>query len=250
MSLIALCALAAFAAAFGQRATAQAWPPVTPATASSVAVVELFTSEGCSSCPPADGVLARIVEQSRRENRRVYALSFHVDYWNDLGWPDPFSAPAYTQRQNDYARTLGTAPRIYTPQMIVNGRSEFVGSDSARADRAIAEALSAPSSVEVALRVEREGNTVRVRYQSNAPAGARVNVALIERDAERRPTRGENAGRALRHVHVVRALRVAHEASGELRIEAPAGLSAAASEVIVWVQEGATGAVLGAASAP
>ena len=96
------------------------------------AVVELFTSEGCSSCPPAEALLNQIHPRAAKSGQRIYTLAFHVDYWDRLGWKDPFSEAAYSQRQNSYANGFGE-DRIYTPQMIVNGRGGFVGSDAGEA---------------------------------------------------------------------------------------------------------------------
>src|SRR5262245_18067196 len=96
------------------------------APAAPFALVELYTSEGCSSCPPADALLSKLVDAARRDGSRVFALAFHVDYWNRLGWRDPFSDPAFSERQSMYAKSF--EPR-YTPQMVVNGVQSFVGSD-------------------------------------------------------------------------------------------------------------------------
>ncbi len=156
------------------------------------AVVELFTSEGCSSSPPADALLNDIARQPR-----VFALAFHVDYWNYLGWTDPFSKPDFTRRQEAYATT-----RLYTPQMIVNGSEEFVGSDWSRATRAIDTALKRPATGEVKLRW-RDGT---VEYEvTGAPAGSILNLALVESGLIQKVPRGENDGRTLRHDNVVRA---------------------------------------------
>jgi hypothetical protein len=96
------------------------------------AVVELFTSEGCSSCPPADRLLARIADEAAHSGQPVYALAFHVGYWDRLEWSDRFADPAFSRRQERYAAALGM-PAVYTPEMIVNGRASFVGSDERRA---------------------------------------------------------------------------------------------------------------------
>src|SRR5271167_1475342 len=112
------------------------------------AVVELFTSEGCSSCPPADAALAEMAANARKSGAPVFALAFHVDYWNYLGWTDRFSDAAYTRRQSDYARAFNT-DQVYTPQMIVNGVDQFVGSDRDAAKRAIDAALAKPAPATV-----------------------------------------------------------------------------------------------------
>ena len=117
----------------------------------SFAVVELFTSEGCSSCPPPDALLAEILEDARKDGRRVFCLSFHVDYWNRLGWTDPYSAPAFSRRQQSYAQAFKN-DQVYTPQMIVNGTEEFVGSDRHRSRAAIDAALKRPERVQINLR--------------------------------------------------------------------------------------------------
>src|ERR1700744_6104626 len=101
--------------------------PVTDA-GKGFAVIELFTSEGCSSCPPADALVARVQKESN--DKPVYILAFHVDYWNRLGWKDVFSSAEYSERQNQYARWLKLSS-VYTPQIVVNGRTEFVGSEEA-----------------------------------------------------------------------------------------------------------------------
>nr|MBA2527451.1 DUF1223 domain-containing protein [Pyrinomonadaceae bacterium] len=120
----------------------------TPLPASAEAkpiIVELFTSEGCSSCPPADEVLARLEQSPPVPGVEVIALSQHVDYWNRLGWADPFSSPQFSDRQKGYAQAF-RQPRIYTPQMVVDGRAEFVGSDARRAREEIAKAAREPKA--------------------------------------------------------------------------------------------------------
>src|SRR5579872_1033847 len=114
--------------ASGAAGIAEARADELPTSPGGIAVVELFTSEGCSSCPPADLALADL----ERQSRAVYALEFHVDYWDRLGWPDRFSSPDWTRRQREYAEAFG-ARGLYTPQMIVGGTDAFTGSDRARA---------------------------------------------------------------------------------------------------------------------
>ncbi len=118
-----------------QSASAGAGPTRTPV------VVELFTSEGCSSCPPADDLLSRMVQQQPIANVEVIALEEHVDYWNELGWVDPFSSREWTARQQVYAGVLGNG-NAYTPQMVVDGKTEFVGSQSKKAWQAVQQAAA------------------------------------------------------------------------------------------------------------
>src|SRR5262249_22204116 len=124
-----------------------AWPAWASAS-SGVAVVELFTSEGCSSCPPADDLLIEIARDARQAKRAVYPLAFHVDYWDDLGWKDPYGSGVYSKRQGDYVAAFG-GEGPYTPEMVVNGRVGFVGSRREQARREIARALEQPATADV-----------------------------------------------------------------------------------------------------
>jgi hypothetical protein len=152
--------LAMAGAALAQAASSA--PPPGPAS-HGVAVIELFTSEGCSSCPPADALLERFVGDAQRSGQPVYGLSFHVDYWDHLGWKDRYSSAAYSQRQSRYARRLGLGS-LYTPQMIVNGTREFVGSNRAAADAAIREALANAAPARIRLSASVQGHEVAVKY--------------------------------------------------------------------------------------
>lgn len=160
-------------------------------------VLELFTSQGCSSCPPADALLREIA----RERADVLALAFHVTYWDRLGWPDPFALPAATERQRGYAR-ISHAGTIYTPQMVVEGTRDVVGSDRA----GVAAALRAARPVAVAaVRLSEGAEGVRIEIGVGAGAGR---VLLIGYDNERRTAvaRGENAGRSLVEANIVRGV--------------------------------------------
>jgi hypothetical protein len=211
-----------------------------------VAVLELFTSEGCSSCPPADALLA---ELSR--DPRVFALSFHVDYWDQLGWPDRFSSPENTARQRSYATSFGSRS-MYTPELVVGGVEGFVGSDGGKARSAIVSALNHPAPLSLTLMVRTvEGSTLEVDCKApGAPPDALVNVALVDREATTQVRAGENAGRTLQHVNVVRAFVSSPAAtSGAVRVTLPAGGTREGEEVIAFVQAGAGGGmpILGAA---
>ena len=204
--------------------------------ASAVAVVELFTSEGCSSCPPADVVLS---ELARSADRRIYPLAFHVDYWDSLGWPDRFASHENTSRQGAYERAFGLRG-LYTPQMIVGGTEQFTGSDRDRADAAIGRVLAHRGSLRLSVRVRATwADAVTVDYEApGAPAGSVLSVAVVERSVSTSVRAGENAGRTLRHANVVRAFVGAtlSAPTGSVVVHPPASLSRDAGEVIAYVQ--------------
>jgi hypothetical protein len=223
-----------------------------------VAVVELFTSEGCSSCPPADDLLGELVKDARATGGPVYALSFHVDYWNHIGWADPYSDAAYSRRQSQYQRAFRNN-QVYTPQMVVNGRAEFVGSDRVKAGQAVAAALAKAATAKVTTKVAgvekgRDSSTLRVSYSvEGAPAGAVLNLAVVEAGLSTRVPRGENAGRSLRHENVVRAfqtLPLDGRAEGAAEVTIPAMVKMGNATVIAYVQRPDDMAVLGAAGIP
>lgn len=209
---------------------------------SPAAVVELFTSEGCSSCPPADENLAAIADDGERKGQRVFTLEFHVDYWNDLGWVDPFSSPTYSERQRVYARELGLTG-IYTPQMVVNGREELVGSRRDAAQAAIRRALATPATIAVAVKATRLENvptSIQVDYQVSAEGAVDLNLALALDTAQTQVTRGENANRTLRHRHVVLAFATRHvEKTGTWLAPWPASARGKAGFVVAYVNNGA-----------
>lgn len=222
--------------------------PASPAAG--VAVVELFTSEGCSSCPPADRLLAALAEESARAKRPVFALSFHVDYWDYLGWSDPFGRSAYTDRQRAYAGILGGG--VYTPEMVVNGAEAFVGSDAARARRAVRKALDrrAPAGFARLEAAAAEGNVKVTFGLAPVPEGAVVRLALIQRDTAVAVGRGENGGRTLPHHNVVRAFATARpreDGAGGGSLPLPPGARAGNLRVIAFAQDPETLEVLGAA---
>jgi len=174
-------------------------------------IVELFTSEGCSSCPPAELLLARMERSQPVAGARVIALEEHVDYWNQLGWVDPFSAPHYRGRQNDYALAFHSE-NIYTPQMVVNGQVEFVGDDGNRAYQVIGAAKQTQITL---VDLKNSANAkdpdlvdllVQVTNPKNPkPRASDVYLAVTESDLESQVSRGENAGRRLRHAPLVRS---------------------------------------------
>jgi hypothetical protein len=195
-------------------------------------LAELFTSEGCSSCPPADDVLAALDRDLAPHG--LITLSFHVDYWDDLGWPDPYASPAFTARQRAYATAFGERG-VYTPQLVIAGTQPLLGSDAQRARDAIQDQLESPSpAVPLHLEATRESPTsLRVHWSTNLPPNARLHLAAVEPTATTRVPRGENAGRTLRHIHIVRALDSAAEPEGNrlLTVSTPTPLQA-----VAWIQ--------------
>ena len=163
-------------------------------------VIELFTSQGCSSCPPADALLGRLAKAGHSEGRPVIALAFHVDYWNDLGWADPFSMPAWTARQQQYAHALG-GDRVYTPELVVGGGAGMVGSDAGAVARAI---KTAPKQQAITASATWSSDAVTV--DATSPEDAEVWVAIWEDAPRTNVTRGENEGTAMLGDRVVRKL--------------------------------------------
>lgn len=237
----------------GTRAKAQSSAPPTPI------LVELFTSEGCSSCPPADALLARFDRLQPVAGAELIVLSEHVDYWNYIGWTDPYSSHAYSQRQEAYAQRFGSSS-VYTPQMVVDGRSEFVGSDARSADRAFLQALNAPK-IEVRLSaISLEGAKDLKAHIETEPLSASyggnesdIYVAVALAHAETDVPSGENSGRRLAHAGVVRellkvgAFRPGQSFNRDVQIKLPSGADSRNLRVIVFIQETGAGKVLGAA---
>ena len=216
-----------------------------------VAVVELFTSEGCSSCPPADRVLSALASRAAAEDLAVYTLSFHVDYWNYLGWRDRFSSPAYSERQRGYS-AINPAGGTYTPQAVINGSSECVGSDASRIDSYVAAALRRKPSTRVELEAHRTENRIQVGYRVSGDIAGRVlNLALLEPQAHSSVNSGENAGERLVHVNVVRAFTsraLASASDGTWSVEPSEDFGAHRVGVVAYVEEAAQRAVSGAAA--
>ncbi|MGI8639813.1 MAG: DUF1223 domain-containing protein [Pyrinomonadaceae bacterium] len=167
-------------------------------------LVELFTSEGCSSCPPADRVLAQLETEQPNPNAEIITLSLHVDYWDKIGWKDEFSSALYSQRQNVYGQKLKLG-QVYTPQMIVDGQTQFVGSNLSEANKAITEnAKNKKAKIEL---INAEDN-LKIKI-SDVPKheNASVFLAIAEDNLSTNVKGGENSGRKLNHSSVVRELK-------------------------------------------
>ncbi len=243
-----------------------------PAAAAPIVVLELFTSEGCSSCPPADRLVSKLVREragngAAKANAaaapKFIVLSHHVDYWDRLGWPDRFGSADATRRQRAYAAELATSRGdehggVYTPQIVVNGATGFVGSHADRARAAIRAAEARPASVGVQLTLTpgtKEGTlTAAAVLEGGAavPAETRVVFAVTEDGLTTAVKRGENAGERMEHDRVVRVM-----TRGEIKdrrataeITLPADVQRDKARVVVLVQRGEGGAVLGADEQP
>ena len=201
-------------------------------------LVELFTSEGCSSCPPADALLTELAGRPE-----ILALSFHVDYWDKLGWKDPFSSPAATARQHRYTGLLGLAT-AYTPQIVVDGQWQAVGSSRAEVERAIGAARRSREAVPVALAVE--PGRVKIEIGSGAAPGSVLLIGFDRRQVSA-VARGENSGRTLAHADVVSSIEEVGQYDGRaLTLEAPVRLPA---ERVAAILQARDGRVLGVAAA-
>ena len=225
-------------------------------------LVELFTSEGCSSCPPADAVLERLERNQPVPNAQIISLGFHVDYWNQLGWADPFSSAEFSLRQEEYSNAFG-GDRIYTPQMVVDGSREFVG-EEAKAIRSVAEASARPKArIEMTLSPRCELSSklkVSVGQLSNLSKTdpPELLVAITESGLASQVRRGENAGRTLRHTAVVRQLRSLGEVQRQTtqdfvvstQLSVDKAWKRSALQVVAFLQEKKGRHILGAAAKP
>jgi len=224
-----------------------------PASAQQPVVVELFTSEGCSSCPPADAMLTKLSHQRDTSIAKLILLEEHVEYWNNGGWTDPFSGPTYTQRQYDYTKELHLAT-AYTPQIVVDGQTQASGNNPHAVQQLILDAAKTPMPAAVSLsRVSPDKLQVTV----NNATGAKFDVllAVTEDDLTNNVRAGENSGHTLTHSAVVRELhRLGSTADGKfdktVSLPDKSGWKKDNLRAIVLVQNPGSGAILGAAEVP
>ncbi len=226
-----------------------------------VVVVELFTSEGCSSCPPADDLLREWLTTQPVPGVEIVGLSEHVDYWDRLGWRDPFSSSAFSARQSAYDAAVFRDHRVYTPQLVIDGRLEAIGSDASAVRRAVVEASRQPKA-KVLLTVSSEGADrlqVRVRVQGLASVPregvAEVVLAVVEDGLATKVARGENGGRTLRHAAVTRSLAtlgVVDASAGDGTVDGSVpvatGWSRPNLRLVAFLQERHSRRILGAAT--
>ncbi|MGI8952669.1 MAG: DUF1223 domain-containing protein [Chitinophagaceae bacterium] len=215
-------------------------------SSSGFAVIELFTSEGCSSCPPADNAVANLLTEYKRN---VYILGYHVDYWNRLGWKDIYSDAAYSSRQTKYSEIFKMSS-VYTPQIVVNGKEQFVGSDEVKLHNSIDRELKEMPTENLGISSEsKDDKTVEVNYKTDNVSD-NLNIALIQSHAQSNVQRGENSGATLHHVNVVRELKTINlklNQEGSTTLNLPQGLSAKDCSVIAFIQNENNGKIIAAA---
>jgi hypothetical protein len=211
----------------------------------SAAVLELFTSEGCSSCPPADRLLPQLADL----DASVIPLSFHVDYWNHLGWKDPFSKAEFSERQRAYGERFHLES-IYTPQLIINGEYELVGSSRSTAEADIKKVLSEKPGVEIKIdEVTRHENELSVScHLSGNWKNTNLAAAVVQKHAEVQVKGGENSGKKLSHLNIVRAfVEKPSESKMNFQVEIPTDLKDDNLQLILYVQQQGDLKVAGAA---
>lgn len=223
-----------------------------------VILVELFTSEGCSDCPAADELLRRVDQKQANSGQLIVGISEHVTYWNHLGWADPFSLKIYDQRQDAYSSRFGL-DSVYTPQMVVNGAEQFVGSDSAKLSESLRKEEKQPSSVAVHILSASVANGhLNVTYSASGyfPSQGLDLIAVLADDSDQSSVpRGENSGRTLKHVAVARSLTrvttLKAQAESTTQLPLPTSYSSAqAHHLILFVQAAGNGRVFDADTKP
>lgn len=199
-----------------------------------VVVLELFTSEGCSSCPSADKLLPLIAGL----DAAIIPLSFHVDYWNRLGWKDPFSSAEFSDRQREYGQQFNN-DGVYTPQLVVNGEYEMVGSNRRNAEAAIKKALKENSSVQLSVeKIIRDGSKINIISHAKGEISKQtLEVALVQKNATMEIKAGENRGAKLSHTNVVRIFKTQElKDDNETSLIIPKGLADSNWEIILFTR--------------
>lgn len=210
-------------------------------------VIELFTSEGCSSCPPADELVEKINKEF--EGKEIYILAYHVDYWDKLGWKDPFSSSAYSARQYKYGNQFKLSS-IYTPQLIINGTAQFVGSDERRLRDELAKETSVNQLPILTINeVITDKKIAKVNFSvSNANQNDEIRISLVQKSTTSNVIKGENRGRMLAHVQVVRDQQsiLANALVKNVSLVLPPEFDPSKFELIGFVQEQRTGKIIAA----
>jgi hypothetical protein len=203
-------------------------------------LLELFTSQGCSSCPSADKLVEKTLMDAQKSGKKIFALSYHVDYWDRLGWKDPFSQAQFTQRQYEYAKWMNSA-NVYTPQIVVNGTEEFVGSDSKKMFQILSKLSDSGSKINVKFEnIEWKNEAVNLDINlSDLPKNSQLNVALVNKNTETSIPRGENEGRKLTGINVVRVLQKISSTTlkNQVNVLIPQNVEKANSRIIAFLQD-------------
>jgi hypothetical protein len=211
------------------------------------AVVELFTAEGCSSCPAADDLLKEMTEILRKEGKEVIGLSFHVTYWNKQGWEDPYSQEIFTERQKKYVQRIN-AEQLYTPQAVVNGAKEFIGSNPIAFRNEVTEAVGKAPAVEIVASAKMDKDNLVVEYTSNkVQPNLLINIALVETNVKHFIPRGENKNLTLKHYNIVRSFSTStFKTNDRIVLSWPDGLVAGNSSVVLYAQHSKSLKIVGA----
>jgi hypothetical protein len=207
------------------------------------AIVELFTSEGCSSCPPADQLLAKLQREAGDKN--IYFLSYHVDYWDRLGWKDQFSSNEFTKRQQKYQDWLNLYV-MYTPQFIINGTTEFAGYNESALSEKISDALGTKTTADLNLTTKTVKDSLEIHYTTNVlQKDNNLFVAAIQKQAISQVFRGENQGTTLHHVQIVKQLNSFQltKKEGNVKISKPKNFNSKDFEIIGFIQNTTTGKI-------
>ena len=222
---------------------------ITTSKVNGFAVVELFTSEGCSSCPSADELITKLEKDASGKN--VYLLAYHVDYWDRLGWKDKFSFAEFTSRQRQYFVWM-KLKTIYTPQFVVNGTSEFGGSNQNQLYNLVSDGLLKTSSSTLKLSAQDDKKSLKVTYKTNnSIKNTKLIVALIQKQANSKIERGENKGRQLKHVQIVNHFKSfsINKKEDSLIIYKPENFTTTGWEMIGFIQDESTGTITVASKA-
>jgi len=204
-------------------------------------ILELFTSQGCSSCPAADAQLKKISAWAKEKHLPVFTLSFHVDYWDHLGWKDNFSDELFTARQYRYARAFSRM-NIYTPQMVANGIQQFVGSDQAQCERIVTQSLQKKNQENISIKgnYTSDNDELEIRFEVEDSFSGFVNIALVQKEAEINIKGGENRGRKINYTDIVRSFRQIDWSAGRpksITLDKPDDLQTKNLKVIIYLQK-------------
>ena len=209
----------------------------------SFAVVELFTSEGCSSCPPADELMAKL--QQNNKDKNIYFLAYHVDYWDRLGWKDQFSSNDFTIRQQPYQDWLKLFV-MYTPQFIINGSAEFAGYNETALTHKIAEALKTNQTETLQITVATSKDSIAIDFKTNTlQKNSSLFIAVVQKHGTTKVERGENSGNILHHVQIARQLKSfpLPEKEGKVNLALPSLFNTKDFELIGFIQNTETGTI-------